>query len=152
MVGFSRQEYWSGLPFPSLGDLPNPGIELQSTALQADSFIIWTCKVHFQNTIGRNAREALLSTASGSINLYNLFEREKHCYGLNYVPPNLYALTLPPQCARIWRRPCREVIHVKWGHSSVQSLSRVWLCVTPWTEACQASLSITNSQSLLKLM
>ena len=26
-VGFSRQEYWSGLPFPSLGDLPNPGIE-----------------------------------------------------------------------------------------------------------------------------
>ena len=27
-VGFSRQEYWSGLPFPSPGDLPNPGIEL----------------------------------------------------------------------------------------------------------------------------
>ena len=26
-VGFSRQEYWSGLPFPTLGDLPNPGIE-----------------------------------------------------------------------------------------------------------------------------
>ena len=36
--------------------------------------------------------------------------------------------------------------------SSVQSLSRVWLFVTPWTEACQASLSITNSWSLLKLM
>ena len=27
-MGFSRQEYWSGLPFPSPGDLPNPGIEL----------------------------------------------------------------------------------------------------------------------------
>ena len=26
-MGFSRQEYWSGLPFPSLGDLPNPGIK-----------------------------------------------------------------------------------------------------------------------------
>ena len=40
------------------------------------------------------------------------------------------------------------------GHqfSSVQSLSRVWLFETPWTAACQASLSITNSQSLLKLM
>ena len=36
--------------------------------------------------------------------------------------------------------------------SSVQSLSRVWLFVTPWTAALQASLSITNSQSLLKLM
>ena len=36
--------------------------------------------------------------------------------------------------------------------SSVHSLSRVPLFVTPWTAACQASLSITNSQSLLKLM
>ena len=36
--------------------------------------------------------------------------------------------------------------------SSVQSLSRVWLFVTPWTAAHQASVSITNSQSLLKLM
>ena len=34
---FPRQEYWSGLPFPSPGDLPNPGIEPRSTALQADS-------------------------------------------------------------------------------------------------------------------
>ena len=39
---------------------------------------------------------------------------------------------------------CRSV-------SSVQSLSHVWLFVTPWTAACQASLSITNSWSLLKL-
>ena len=36
-VEFSRQEYWSGLPFPSLGDLPDPGIKLVSPALQADS-------------------------------------------------------------------------------------------------------------------
>ena len=36
--------------------------------------------------------------------------------------------------------------------SSVQSLSRVQLFATPWTAACQASLSITNSWSLLKLM
>jgi len=32
---FSRQEYWSGLPFPSPGDLPNPGIEPRSPSLQA---------------------------------------------------------------------------------------------------------------------
>ena len=36
-VGFSRQECWSGLPFPSPGDLPNPGIEPGSPALQADA-------------------------------------------------------------------------------------------------------------------
>ena len=36
-MGFSRQEYWSGLPFPSPGDLPNPRIKLSSPALQADS-------------------------------------------------------------------------------------------------------------------
>ena len=35
-MGFPRQEYWSGLAFPSLGDLPNPGIEPGSPALQAD--------------------------------------------------------------------------------------------------------------------
>ena len=35
-MGFSRQEYWSGLPFPSPGDLPDPGIEPRSPALQAD--------------------------------------------------------------------------------------------------------------------
>ena len=36
-MGFSRQEYWSGLPFPSPEDLPNPGIKPRSPALQADS-------------------------------------------------------------------------------------------------------------------
>ena len=36
-VGFSRQECWSGLPFPSPGDLPDPGIEPGSPALQADA-------------------------------------------------------------------------------------------------------------------
>ena len=36
-TGFPRQEYWSGLPFPSPGGLPNPGIEAGSLALQANS-------------------------------------------------------------------------------------------------------------------
>ena len=45
---------------------------------------------------------------------------------------------------KIW-----SIIH---QFSSVQSLSRVWFFVTPWTAAHQASLSITNSRSLLKLM
>ena len=38
-MGFSRQEYWSWLPFPSPGDLPDPVIEPRSPALQADSLL-----------------------------------------------------------------------------------------------------------------
>ena len=54
-------------------------------------------------------------------------------------PPELDARTPSP------------VVHTL-QFNSVQSLSRVWLFVTPWTAACQASLSIINSQSLLKFM
>ena len=38
-MAFSRQEHWNGLPFPSPGDLPNPGIKPRSPALQADSLL-----------------------------------------------------------------------------------------------------------------
>ena len=38
-MGFSRQEYWSGLPFPSPENLPDPGIEAGSPALQADALL-----------------------------------------------------------------------------------------------------------------
>ena len=79
-MGFSRQEYWNGLPFFSPGDLPNPGIEPRSPALQVDSL--------------------------PSDHQFN----------------------------------------------SVQLLSRVRLFATPLTAACQASLSITNSWILFKLM
>ena len=39
-IEFSRQEYWSGLPFPSPGDLPNPGIEPGAATLQARVFTV----------------------------------------------------------------------------------------------------------------
>ena len=74
-MGFSRQEYWNGLPFPSPGDIPDPGIEPGSPALRVES--------------------------------------------------------LP---------------------SVVQSLSCAQLFATPWTAACQACPSLTNSWSLLKLI
>ena len=58
--------------------------------------------------------------------------------------------------------PSVSAIHIRWpkywsfgiclSKGSVQSLSCVWLFATPWTAACQASLSITSSQTLLKLM
>ena len=83
-MGFSRQECWSGLPFPSPGDLPDLGIKPRSPTLQAD---------------------ALLSEPPG-----------------------------------------------KCGSIQLSSLSLVRLFATPWTAVLQASLSITSSRSLLKLM
>ena len=43
-MGFSRQEYWSGLPFPSPGDLPDPGIEPRSPALAGMFLTVWATK------------------------------------------------------------------------------------------------------------
>ena len=60
-MGFSRQEYWSGLPFPSPGDLPDPGIEPRSPALEADTL---TSEPPGKSSLGRGvikwvgAREA----------------------------------------------------------------------------------------------
>ena len=85
---FSRQEYWSGLPFPSPGDLPDPGIKPRSSIFQADS--------------------------------------------LPFEPPG------------------------KLPHNSIYSIQLVaQSCLTlcdPMTAICYASLSITNSRSLVELM
>ena len=43
-MGFSRQEYWSGLPFPSPGNLPNPGIEPRSSRIVDRRFTIWATR------------------------------------------------------------------------------------------------------------
>ena len=56
-MGFSRQEYWSGLPFPSPGDLLDPGIEPRSPALQEDAFNLW------------GTREVSLSTELSSLDV-----------------------------------------------------------------------------------
>ena len=105
---FSKQEYWSGLPFPSPGDLPNPGIAPGSPALQA---------------------YALLSEPPG-----------KPLWGDGVLINLIVGITL--------QYICLSNLHI----SSVQSLSRVQLFAIPWLAARQAPLSITNSQSLLKLM
>ena len=56
-MGFSRQEYWSGLPFPPPGDLPNPGTEPRSPAMQADSLL---SEPHGQFRMNANHFEMLI--------------------------------------------------------------------------------------------
>ena len=41
---FSRQEYWSGLTFPSPGDLPDPGVEPRSPTMQAHAYTVWATR------------------------------------------------------------------------------------------------------------
>ena len=73
--------------------------------------------------------------------------------GIEPFSEELKVLCLQSQCLPAAAKAERH--GRKWYHrlhGSVQSLSHVWLFATPWTAALQASLSITNSQSLLKLM
>ena len=61
-MGFSRQEYWSGLSCPPLGDLPKPGIEPRSPTLQADSLLSLATRetlISLYQAIKRNVMEYL---------------------------------------------------------------------------------------------
>ena len=72
-MGFSRQEYWSGLPFPPPVDLPDPGIELRSPALQADAltseppggFCMERCKAWARWNHAFDMHHSYLGPASG---------------------------------------------------------------------------------------
>ena len=65
-MAFSMQEYWSGLPFPSLGDLPDPGIQLATPALASGFFstgkkITWETPCISHVSSKRDEKESLLS-------------------------------------------------------------------------------------------
>ena len=139
-MGFSRQECWSGLAFPS-GDLPDPEIKPVSFALAGRFFFL---------------------KINQFILLYNIVLVFSY---IDLNPPWVY------MCSPSWT-PSHSLPHtIPLGHpsararaffhtrisisfyiSSVQSLSCIWLFLTPWNAACQASLSITSSRSSLKLM
>ena len=93
---FSRQEDWSGLPFPSPGDLPNPGIKPRSPALQADSLSteLVTSRIRFQKTVTLSA--ALLACtlrwrspwqATGQGAKADLWPRDSETWSLQPIPP-----------------------------------------------------------------
>ena len=81
------------------------------------------------------------------LNLSPLLNHHRHC--LCPGSHRFYTVSLFSKWSlQVQPGPCTPLIEF----NSVQSLSRVRLFVTPWTAACQVSLSITNSRSLLKLM
>ena len=124
-MGFSRQEYWSGLPFPSPGVLPDPGIEPSSPTLQADSLLteLW----------GKP------SCSAKSVQLCPTL-----CDPIDRSPPGspvpgiLQARTL-------------EWVAISFSNAwkwkvKVKSLSRVQPSATPWTAAYQAPPSMGFSR------
>ena len=118
-MGFPRQEYWSGLPFPSRGDLPNPEME--------------PCLLHWQVA-------SLPLSHSRSPRISNIIWCLSFLVCLTFLGIIISRSNIATNGI------------ISFFISSVQSLSRVWLFLTPWTAARQASLSITNSRSLPELM
>ena len=98
IIEFSRQEYWSGLPFPSPGDLPDPGIEPRFPTLQADTLTseppgkpcVTLCDPRDcspWNSSGQNTRVGSLSLLQG------IFPTQGSNPGLPHCRPILYPLS-----------------------------------------------------------
>ena len=153
---FSRQEYWSGVPFPSPGDLPNSGIKPTSPAIPALAggifttvlseklFKIWAKHIpwiHLFNSINVPVRWVVLLSS-------HFKDEESEAQG-----SKVFFFSQVTKLGSSWVRIWTKLQALRHSVSqSVQSLSCVQLFVTPWTAAHQASLSITNSQSLPKPM
>ena len=76
-MGFPRQEYWSGLPFSSPGDLPDPGIKPESPALQADS------------SLSYKGSPCSLYTESKNNDIYDLFVKQNQTHRLQNINSRL---------------------------------------------------------------
>ena len=106
---FSRPEYWSGLPFPSPGDLPNPGIEPRSPTLQVDS-------------LPAESQGKPKNTGVGNLSLLQaIFPMQELNWGLLHCRWILYQLSYEGSPKPHW---CAEVHGV--------TKSRIWL--SDWTE------------------
>ena len=130
-MGFFRKEYWSVLPFPPPGDLPNPGIKPKFPVSFAFTNVFLTYLATWE--VHRRIN-----------NKYFFFKRQKK----PKKKPDIYCLTF----SNFQYLSAKYLAILGIQFSTVQSLSRVWLFATPWTAACQSSLSITNSHSLPKFM
>ena len=95
-LGFSRQEYWGGLSFPSPGDLPDPGIEPGSPALQVDFFY---CLIHREVTRDHMACKTKTS-ASWPFTKISLLSKPCSRVELNHVLETPGSFTLSSKSAK----------------------------------------------------
>ena len=78
---FSRQEYWSGLPFPLPGNLPDPWIKPESPALQADALL--------SELLGKPLLQTPILT---SLKLYSFYDLRVHIAIENFDPSGIYLM------------------------------------------------------------
>ena len=98
---FSRPEYWSGQPFPSPGDLPNPGIELRSPTLQVFS-------------LPAEPQGKPKNTGVGSLSLLQgIFLTQESNWGLLHCRQILYQLSYPLTCALVIRTFALVILKLK---------------------------------------
>ena len=93
-VEFSRQEYWSGLPFPSPGDLPNPGIKPVSPASRGRVFTVWATReaqvlhdysrCYFWVKLDEGYTRSLCVISYNCVCVYNYLKRRKDIKGKKY--------------------------------------------------------------------
>ena len=103
VMGFPRQEYWSGLPFPAPGDLPDSGFELASPALQADSVPPVTCPPDHHTKFLPNRNLPYISSRAFTLQVKHIF-----CY-FSFVDVEYLTVTF----------------HVKKNHYTSKELYRV---------------------------
>ena len=128
-MGFPRQEYWSGLPFPSPGDLPDPGIEPSSPALAGWFFTI--------EPPGKPEERMLML-------LLDHFSRVRLCDPRDGSPPG-------SSVPGILQARTLEWVAISFSSAwkwkvKVKPLSQVQLLATPWTAAHQAPPSMGFSR------
>ena len=132
-MGFSRQEYWSGLPFLSPGDLPNPGIKPRSPTLQANSLpsgplrkpkiLEWVACLF---SSGSSWRKLGSSGCGGTLVLP--LEWRRVCQGTSWVAarvwmtlwnfPMLDVTSLERSLLEVWNRPRKVKIFGIWSSES----------------------------------
>ena len=134
-MGFSRQEYWSGLPFPSPGDLPNPGIEPGPPALQADSLPSEAPGKPRVRRVQQNSKGVILMICSVSFlpNTWLLGCSEKGCRHKSLKESHFHSKDMACHCpgvatwgaVQLWVEGRRQVGHKACGWRE----ARAWV----WT-------------------
>ena len=105
--GFSRREYWSGLPCPPPADLPNPGIKPRTPTLQVDSLLSKPLGKPKNTGVGcLSLLHGIFQTQESNQGLLNyrqiLYQLSYQESPLIYIPPLYFAALLLPRYAHLW--------------------------------------------------
>ena len=120
-MGLSRQEYWNGMPFPSPGDLPNPGIKLRSPTLQADLY----CLSHW----GSQDQARILERVAISFSMGS--SQPRNPTQVSYILGRFFTDWATREAPSIYTYTCKWVC-VKTGEIWVRSLDCTGISFLVW--------------------